>query len=277
MDDQEYQYLTRKILKLININLDSYKSQQMRRRLNTFLDHTGAKNVVDYTHMLERNQNMLDELRNFLTINVSEFFRDTSPFEQLRTLILPQLLRNSPRLNIWSAGCSHGEEPYSIAMILESISPYHHHRILATDIDEGALNQAKAGGPYTPDAVKNVSSTFLRRYFTALNGDYLVSDRIRRRVELRQQNLLCDEFEHGFDLIICRNVTIYFTEEAKRELNQRFYHSLNDGGVLFIGGTEVMLDIASVGFEALAVSFYQKPAPGLTGKVGARERALLKT
>ena len=147
---------------------------------------------------------------------------------------------------------------------------------MATGIDAGALKQAKAGGADSPDAVKNVSSTFLRRYFTALNGDYLVSDRIRRRVELRQQNLLCDEFEHGFDLIICRNVTIYFTEEAKRELNQRFYHSLNDGGVLFIGGTEVMLDIASVGFKSLAVPFYQKPAPGSTRKIEARAGTLLK-
>lgn len=276
MDDQEYQYLKRKILKLINVNLDSYKSQQMRRRLNMFLAHTEAKNVVDYTHMLERNQNMLDELRSFLTINVSQFFRDPSPFEQLRRLILPQLLQNSPRLNIWSAGCSHGEEPYSIAMILESISPYHHHRILATDIDEGALNQAKAGGPYTPDAVKNVSSIFLRRYFIASNGGYLVSDKIRQRVVFRQQNLLCDAFGQGFDLIICRNVTIYFTEEAKRELNQRFYHSLKDGGVLFIGGTEVMLDIASAGFKGLAVSFYQKPVPGSTRKTEAGEGALLK-
>ncbi len=276
MDDQEYLYLKRKLLKLTNIDLDSYKSQQMRRRLNVFFAHTGAKNVVDYGHMLEQNQGVLEKLRSFLTINVSEFFRDSSPFEQLQTLILPQLLRNTPRLNIWSAGCSHGEEPYSVAVILESVSPYHNHRILATDIDEGALKQAKAGGPYSPVEVKNAPPILLRRYFTSSNGGYMVVDKIRQRVEFRQQNLLCDEFEQGFDLIICRNVTIYFTEETKRELNKKFYHSLKDGGVLFIGGTEVMLDVVSVGFKRMGASFYQKPAPSTSRETKAREGVLLK-
>ena len=276
MDDQEYQYLKRKIMKLTNIDLDSYKSQQMRRRLNMFFAHTGAKNVVDYGHMLEQDQGMLRELRNFLTINVSEFFRDSSPFEQLRTLILPQLLRNNPRLNIWSAGCSHGEEPYSVAMILESVSPHHNHRILATDVDEGALKQARAGGPYSPAEVKNAPSTLLRKYFTSSNEGYMVIDKIRQRVGFRQQNLLCDEFEKGFDLIICRNVTIYFTDETKRELNKKFYHSLKDGGVLFTGGTEVMLDVASVGFKGLGASFYQKPVPSTSRETDVREGVLLE-
>ena len=277
MNDQDYLYLKRKVLALSNIDLDSYKSQQMRRRLDAFFAHTGAKNVVDYGHMLEQNQNILDELLEFLTINVSEFFRDLAPFEQLRTLILPKLLKNTPRLNVWSAGCSHGEEPYSVAMILESVSPYHNHRILATDIDEGALRQAKAGGPYSPEQVKNISPVFLRRYFTSSNGGYRIADKIGRRVEFRQQNLLCDEFEQGFDLIICRNVTIYFTDEAKRELNQKFYHSLKDGGVLFIGGTEVMLDVVDIGFKGLATSFYRKLAHPFTSEViEAREGVLLK-
>lgn len=274
MDDQSYLYLKRKILKLTDIELDNYKSQQMRRRLDVFLAHTGAKNVIDYGHMLEQNQDMLQGLRNFLTINVSEFFRDLSPFKQLRTLILPQLLENASTLNIWSAGCSHGEEPYSVAMILEDISPHHNHRILATDIDEGALKKAKTGGPYSADEIKNISPILLKRYFASSNGDHMVIDRIKKRVEFRQQNLLCDEFEQGFDLIICRNVTIYFTQKAKRKLNRRFYHSLKDGGVLFIGGTEVMLDTTDVGFKGLGVSFYQKPALSTSRRVDVREAAL---
>ncbi len=105
----------------------------------------------------------------------------------------------------------------------------------------------------------------------------MVINKMKQRIEFRQQNLLCDEFEQGFDLIICRNVTIYFTEEAKRELNQRFYHSLKDGGVLFIGGTEVMLDATSVGFKGLGVSFYQKPALSTSRSISAREGVLPKT
>lgn len=277
MNDQEYQYLKGKILKLTNINLDSYKNQQMRRRLNMFFANTGAENIVDYGNKLERNQDMLQELRSFLTINVTEFFRDASSFEQLKTSILPQLLKNSPRLHIWSAGCSHGAEPYTIALILETITPYHNHRILATDIDVSALKRAKAGGPYGQEEVRNISSGLIRKYFSSSNGSYMISDKIRQRVEFRQQNLLCEEFKQGFDLIICRNVTIYFTDEAKKELNQKFFSALKYGGVLFIGGTEVMLDVASSGFKGMGVSFYQKPAPSSPNRIETGASVLLKT
>lgn len=259
MNDREYLYLTRKVLELTSINLDNYKSQQMRRRLNTFVSHTQAKNVVEYARMIKQDQNMLKKFRDFLTINVSEFFRDPSPFEKLRTLALPQLLKNTSRLNIWSAGCSHGAEPYSIAMILEDISFRHDHKILATDIDESILDRARAGGPYSPEELKNVPRILLRKYFATADDGYMIIDKIKQMVEFRRQNLLCDSFEQGFDLIVCRNVTIYFTDEAKRELNHRFYRSLKDGGVLFIGGTEVMLDFSDIGFERLGTCFYQKP------------------
>ena len=273
MNDQEYLYLKKKVLNLTNINLDGYKSQQMRRRLDMFVTRAQAKNVVDYCYMLKQDQEMLKELRTFLTINVSEFFRDLSPFEQLKTLILPQLLKNSPILNIWSAGCSHGAEPYSIAMILEDMSHYHNHRILATDIDGEVLKQAKTGGPYSPAEVKNISSILLRRYFINSDGYYMLTDKMKKMMEFKQHNLLCDKFEKDFDLIICRNVTISFTDKAKRELNERFCHSLKDGGVLFIGGTEFMIEGNTLGFKRLGASFYQKPvtsSPRLTGEKSAR-------
>lgn len=259
MEDKSYEYLKRKILKLTNIDLDSYKSQQMKRRLGMFLTHTRYENIVSYTAALERDEEMLQKLRNFITINVSEFFRDNSPFEYLQKNILPKLLKNNPSLNIWSAGCSRGQECYSVAMILSGISPGQNHRILATDIDEDSLKKAKDGGPYSSGDLKNVQQSFLKRYFTSSGGEYRVIDRIKHRVKVQELNLLNDKFERGFDLIICRNVTIYFTEETKRELNQRFLQSLNDGGVLFIGGTEVMLDAASIGFNQIGTSFYQKP------------------
>ena len=258
MDDRSYDYLKRKVFKLTNINLDDYKSQQMRRRLDMFLANTGFNDVVFYFTALEKNDAMLQKLRDFLTINVSEFFRDRVPFEQLQNIVLPQLLKASPSLNIWSAGCARGQECYSVAMILSSISPSQNHRILATDIDDGSIRVASNGGPYTAGDLKNVSQQLVNRYFTCSGDEYRVKDVIKKRVEIRQQNLLTDKFDDGFDLIICRNVTIYFTEEAKRTLNQKFYHSLKNGGVLFIGGTEVMLDASTIGFKQVGASFYQK-------------------
>ncbi len=276
MNDQDYQYLKRKLLKLTGIDLDSYKSQQMRRRLNMFYAHTGVKNIVEYCQMIEHDRDMLEKLRNFLTINVSEFFRDSASFTQLRSTILPLLLKQSPRLNIWSAGCSHGAEPYSVALVLEGISPGGQHRILATDIDEGALKRARAGGPYNPAEVKNVPSSMLQKYFVNSNGDHMFSEKIRRKVEFRQQNLLRDRFEEGFHLIICRNVTIYFTEKTKNEINRKFFNSLRSGGILFIGGTEAMLDVTSLGFIGLRPSFYQKPVPGIIKERPTRREVLLK-
>jgi chemotaxis protein methyltransferase CheR len=259
MDDESYLYLKRKILKLTDINLDEYKSQQMRRRLNTYLAHTGARSVVDYCHTIENNRDTLMALLDFLTINVSEFFRDINVFDKLQKSILPAILKNSQsKVNIWSAGCSKGQEPYTIAMIMESIAPSQTCRILATDIDEGALKIAKAGGPYTGDDVKNIPQSTYKRYFTAVDGKHMINDKLVKKIEFRQQNLLHDVFEKDFDLIICRNVTIYFTDEAKRELNKRFYNSLKNKGVLFIGGTEVMLDAQKIGFSGMGISFYQK-------------------
>jgi len=258
MNDREYLYLKRKILSLTSIDIGNYKSHQMRRRLDMFVSRTQASNIVSYCRMLERDEDLRKRLQNFLTINVSEFFRDFSQFEQLRTYILPALLRNKPSLNIWSAGCSYGAEPYSIAIVLEELSPHRRHRILATDIDEGSLIRARAGGPYNSTDTKNVSNRLLRKYFTGSHGEYRIVDSLKQRVAFKQHNLLCDEFESGFDLVVCRNVTIYFTNEAKDELNRRFYRSLKDGGVLFIGGTEIMLGTNNMGFRKIGTSFYQK-------------------
>jgi chemotaxis protein methyltransferase CheR len=193
---------------------------------------------------------------------VSEFFRDKDQYDILRIRILPELIRNSPRLNIWSAGCSNGAEPYSVAIILEEIASYHRHRVLATDIDAGILARAKAGGPYIPSDVRNVDKKLLSKYFRQEGDEYWVNDRIRQKVEFKQQNLLLDPFEKGFDFIVCRNVVIYFADEAKRKLYHRFFDSLKDNGVFFMGGTETMLGVADLPFEKICASFHRKSVEG---------------
>lgn len=273
MDDQNYSYLKRKILKLTKIDLDDYKSQQMRRRLDNFIQHAGVKSVVDYGHMLEDDRNKLQELLDFITINVSEFYRDTAMFSQLQTRILPDLVNNTMKLNVWSAGCSRGQEAYSLAIMLESMSARsRNYRILASDIDDRALSVAMAGGPYGYDDIKSISPELLERYFTCSGKEYRIIDRMKKKLEFKKQNLLLDEFEKDFDLIVCRNVTIYFTDKAKRDLNTKFFNSLKEGGVMFIGGTEVMLDASVIGFENLGVSFYRKPVRGISLRPAAAEK-----
>lgn len=259
MDDNNYEYLKKSILKLSNIDLDNYKPQQMRRRLDMFFNYSKFNDVASYVSAMQRNPELLAKLRDFLTINVSEFFRDKPLFDYLQNVVIPDLLRKSPSLNIWSAGCSRGEEPYSLAMILSNLSPGQQHRILATDIDDNSLSKAKGAGPYSLGEIKDIPPDIIKRYFTVNGSEVMVTDKIKRMVEIRRHDLLNDGFERDFDLIICRNVVIYFTENTKRALNERFFNSLKRGGVLFIGGTEVMLESSAIGFSQIAPFFYRKP------------------
>lgn len=258
MNDQEYSYLTKKILELINIDLCDYKANQMRRRLDGFVARSNISGIVPFCDMLERDEATLNKLRDFLTINVSEFFRDLNYFETLQTTILPKLLRHNPNLNLWSAGCSNGAEAYSVAIILERLSPYGDHNILATDIDDSSLMKAIAGGPYRPAEIKNAPRQFVKKYFTSSDESYITVDRIRQKVVFRKHDLLHDRYERDFDLIMCRNVVIYFSDETKRKLNRNFHNSLKENGVLFIGGTETMPDTNDIGFEKLQTCFYRK-------------------
>ena len=258
MNDEEYIYLQEQILKLTGIDLTDYKSAQMRRRLDGFISRFPGSGVAPYCQMLARDREALQRLKDFLTINVSEFFRDTDQFNVLRTQILPELLKKGAPLNIWSAGCSMGAEPYSVAITLNELDTQAQFRILGTDLDQTILARARAGGPYSEADVKNVSKHLRQKYFTTCEEGYRVLDSVKARIQFRQQNLLKDSFAKGFDLIICRNVGIYFSDEAKRTLNRGFFQSLNDNGVLFIGGTESLLDAQALGFTRMNSSFYRR-------------------
>lgn len=258
MDEEEYTYLKNRIHHLLDIDLSGYKDHQMRRRLDSYIARAQEPGVVAYCKMLERDREQCLKLRDFLTINVSEFFRDAEQYEVLRTRVLPELLKKNPKLNIWSAGCSNGSEPYSIAILLEEASPYQKHKILATDIDVGILAKARAGGPYIASDVRNVGKGLLAKHFKCEEGSYWVTDRVKKKVEFRMHNLLKDPFEKGFDLLICRNVVIYFTDDAKKMLYRGFYESLKEGGYLFIGGTETMLGTSDLPLERVCASFHRR-------------------
>ena len=173
-------------------------------------------------------------------------------------------MRGRPKLRVWSAGCSHGHEPYSLAITLAEVTGfYRRHYILGTDIDRSALERAQTGGPYTDEEATKVPPPLLDRYFarhpSGNHGDgHYIIESLRRRMSFRYQNLLADPFERGFDLIVCRNVVIYFTAEVKDRLYKRFYEALRPGGVLFVGGTEIISKASDLGFETAGISFYRR-------------------
>ncbi|MDY6911143.1 MAG: protein-glutamate O-methyltransferase CheR [Chloroflexota bacterium] len=264
MNDMEYQYTKKKVRELLDIDLENYKEQQMRRRLTSFVDRSKAPDVGTYFTNAEKNNQMLKELQDFLTINVSEFFRDERQFGKLETVVMPELLKNNSKLKIWSAGCSIGAEPYTLAIMLTELSPDTKHQIVASDLDNTILSHAKAGGPYSDQDVKNVSPQRLTKYFTKKDDEYWVIDSIKNKVDFKRHNLLTDIYEKQCDLILCRNVVIYFTDAAKLKINQGFLDSLKDGGVLFVGGSEIIFDSAKLGFESIIPSFYRRKPSGTT-------------
>ena len=258
MDDKDWETFKQKLNTKSGINLNDYKPAQMQRRINNLMTRHGANSYMGFYALIEANPQLYKDFIDYLTINVTEFFRTPEKFIELENKVLPELLAKSPKLNIWSAGCSIGAEPYSLAMILSDMTPQTKHRIVATDLDVEMLAKAKKG-VYTANEFKNISPARTSKYFKHVENTYVIGDDIKSRVEFGRHNLLLDKFETGFDLILCRNVVIYFTEEAKDGLYRRFLAALKPGGVLFVGGTEAILNFRDIGFQHYLPFFYKKP------------------
>jgi chemotaxis protein methyltransferase CheR len=263
MNQEEFIYIKKKIREFTKFDLDGYGKNQMMRRLDGFLSRSKAGNVAQYCQLLEKDPEERERLQNFLTINVSEFFRDLPQFKLLQEKILPPMLQHNLTLNIWSAGCSNGAEAYSVAIILHRLSPYRTHRLLATDIDTHILQQAAAGGPYKAPEIRNVPKDKVDKYFNAVNDAFWIKEDIRKKVVFKEHDLTHHAFEDNFDLIICRNVVIYFSEDIKKQLRKKFLDALKPNGILFIGATETMLDASDLKFRRISPCFYQKIGEGI--------------
>ncbi len=239
------------------IDLSLYKEAQMKRRLTSLYEKKGYGSFKDFSSALSSEQKLLDEFLDRMTINVSEFYRNQKRWEILEQKIIPGLLKAHKPLKVWSAACSTGEEPYSLAMVLDQFPKGSHSRILATDLDRLAIEKAKIG-LYAERALSEVPLNIKQQYFIRQGSFYHVNDHIKEQVLFKQQNLLKDRFDNSYDLIVCRNVMIYFTEEAKEALYHKFSQSLRPGGILFVGSTEQIFNPAKYGFESADTFFYRK-------------------
>ncbi|MBN1993367.1 MAG: protein-glutamate O-methyltransferase CheR [Anaerolineae bacterium] len=266
MEDVEYSYIKSQVKKLTGVDLNCYKAPQMQRRLKAYLVRSGQPNWPKFFRAVRANPADLSKFKDYLTINVSSFFRDSEKYKYLQTSVLPELLRHHPSLRVWSAGCSRGQEAYSLAILLAEAGNHSggQHRLLATDIDQSALEWARAGGPYSADEVTKLSPDLRLRYFEVRQEEYWVKEELKRRIAFKPHNLLADPIVGKFDLIVCRNVVIYFEADAKEKLYCRFYDALKPEGVLFVGGTEIVPRATDMGFEAINVSFYRRKLVTLT-------------
>lgn len=256
-EDEDFYRFVADIRRTTSIDLSQYKEGQMRRRLTTLRLKYGFADFASYFAELSKNPRLRNEFLDRMTINVSEFWRNPNRWQVLMDRFFPEMVGSSPRLRVWSAACSTGEEPYTIAMILDRLGHLDRSSILATDIDEGVLAKAKQG-VYLERSLRDVPKDFAKEYFKPEDGAFTVSDRLKRAVRFEKQNLLLDPFGGEFDLIVCRNVMIYFTEEAKQGLYAKFAKALKPGGILFVGSTEQIFSPGQYGLASADTFFYRR-------------------
>ncbi len=277
LKDEDFELFRALIYKMSGISLSEAKKQLVKSRLQKRLKSNQLESYKAYYDMvvtLGSSSKEMTELVNCITTNKTDFFREPHHFEFVQDHIVPEMIQKAnqfeiPRsLKVWHAGCSTGEEPYTLAITLaEAFAGHDDWQInqLASDIDTGVLAHAEAG-IYDRDRISPVPSQLLKRYFLKGKSEPYTSVRvckeIRDMITFRQINLL-DEFwpiksDVLFDIIFCRNVVIYFDKPTRQKLFARYAQRLKPGGYMFIGHSESLLGISD-SFESLGRTIYRLP------------------
>lgn len=254
----DYEWFKNSVYDLTRIDLNAYKEKQMKRRIDTLIAKNSVAGYDKYIAFIKENNSKFEEFINYLTINVSEFYRNPDQWKVMDQEIIPGLISKfGKNLKIWSAACSTGDEPYSLVMALSRHIPLDQIKIQATDLDKQVIAKAKVG-LYSEKSVASVPDDLKRKFFTKVGLSYQISEEVKKRVEFKQHNLLKDDYGSGWNMIVCRNVLIYFTEEAKDEVFVRFQKSLANKGILFIGSTEQIINYKEIGYTRKNSFFYEK-------------------
>ncbi|WP_420410601.1 protein-glutamate O-methyltransferase [Hoeflea sp.] len=248
------------------IALNETKASLVYSRLSKRLRQIGLRSFRDYCSLVGSSEGADErrEMLSFLTTNFTRFFRENHHFEHLRDQVLPDLVaraKSGGRVRIWSAGCSDGQEPYSIALTVLAALPNAATmdvRILATDIDPKIIAQAKAG-IYDAQSIDTVDAGMRKQFFTAV-GDrkFQISDQVKQLITFRELNLMAQwPFRGPFDVIFCRNVVIYFDEPTQARIWVRYADLLPPGGHLYIGHSERLSGEGKDRFDNTAITTYR--------------------
>lgn len=240
------------LLKSSGLSLDRDKQYLVEARLNPVMQQAGLAGLPELVARISADRALAKKVTEAMTVNETFFFRDRMPFDGFRNAILPELISARARtrkIRLWSAACSTGQEPYSLAMILDeearrlmgwSVD------IVASDIAESVLKRAREGVYTHFEAQRGVPMSHLVRYFTKRKEHWSINQNIKARVDFRQQNLIADFSALGtFDVIFCRNVLIYFAPEQKRDVLARLARALAPDGFLVLGAAESVIGYSS--------------------------------
>ncbi len=246
------------IRRITGIDLTQYKRSQMERRIRTFAERQGAVALADYARTLAADADQLERFLDRVTINVSQLWRNPEQFDRLARTVIPELAI-AGRIRCWSAGCSYGAEAYTLAALCRSGAPSARVEVHGTDIDARMVDRARAGR-FSAEDVRSAPPAALARWFTRTpDGGYEALPELKLLTRFETGDLLRDAFPRGrYDLVLCRNVVIYFTEDVRNALHERLAASLRPGGHLMVGATERVSSPAAIGVEPVYPFVFRK-------------------
>ena len=262
LENMSYQRLKKKLQEMVGVDFGGYRDEYLKRRMSIRLRATNTNTFSRYLQYLNKNPDEYSVLLNEITINYTTFLRDPDVYRYLEFFILPKLFQSCP-VRIWSAGCASGEEPYSLAIlthkILGSKLATHPVTIYASDIDKDALSKASKG-EYQEKQLQGVGRLLIDNYFTKDGGIYRVKDHVKQLIHFEEFDLMKPAAHTGLDLILCRNVMIYFSREGQQQVHMHFYNALRDGGYFVSGKAEILSGEPAAKFIPIDVKtrVYQK-------------------
>src|SRR5262245_47821229 len=275
--DPSFEALLEFLKRTRGVDFTGYKRTSLQRRFRRRLDAVNSESYGDYLDYLEVNPEEFEQLFEALLINVTEFFRDAPTWEHLQETVLPALLadkEDDEQVRVWSAGCASGQEAYTCAMVLAELLGVEAYRervkIYATDIDEGALTQARLA-VYNAKETESVPPELRERYFERADQRLGFRKDLRRTVIFGRNNLVQDAPISRLDLLVCRNTLMYFNAETQARILRHFHFALRDTGVLMLGKSEMMLSHREL-FAAADLKkrvFVKQPKASISTRVGA--------
>lgn len=257
---EDFLLLSNSFKAITGLDLSHYNRTQIQRRLSVFQQKYQLETYRDLLAAIQRDENLLQECLQRLTINVTEFYRDSQYWDKLREYIIDMARVRLP-LRLWSAGCATGEEAYSLSAMLSIMLPKNCWEVLASDLDAQALATAKAG-LYREKSLKNLSTRQIAMIFNKVEEDlFSVKERVREKISFLKHDLLQDDYPRNMDIILCRNVLIYFKESTKKAVLSRLSRALNPNGLLFVGSSEQIINPEDYGLRNENIFFYKKLPP----------------
>ena len=245
ISEKDFQDLTI-YLRKYDINVLGLKKSHFLRRIKTRMIRVGTKTVAEYLSFVKNSKEEQENLVQAFSINVTHFFRNADTFEEIRKKVLPLLTQNNSRVRIWSAGCADGAEPYTLAMLVNSLglTPAQV-KIIASDYNPESLEMAKRG-IYPKEYDREMPSQY-KKYLNLRQSDnmYEIDPQLKTYIEYKVHNLITDDVtvigENTYNLVLCRNVMIYFNKEQQELIYEKFYRALKKDGFFIVGRSEIIL------------------------------------